>query len=118
MAVDLEVGSATERFEERLDAAILELDDRATTRADQMMVVPVGDAAQEIRVAAVRLVQPVKDSMPDEQIEGPKDRRPPDARQLDAQPLQEIVGRERAIGALDRAEDGAPWTSQTTAGIL
>ena len=41
------------------------------------MVVPVGDAAQEIGVASVRLMEPVEDAVLHQKIERPKDRRSP-----------------------------------------
>jgi hypothetical protein len=59
VTVDLEVGSTAEFVEQRLDTAILEFDDCATIRADEMVMMPVGCSAEEVRVATIWLMQSV-----------------------------------------------------------
>jgi hypothetical protein len=41
VSIDLEVGPAAELVEQRLDAAILELNDRATVGTDQVMMMRI-----------------------------------------------------------------------------
>jgi hypothetical protein len=118
VAVDLEVCPAAELIEQRLDAAILELDNRAAIGADQVVMVPVGRAAEEVRVAAVRLVQPVKDAVLDEKIEGAEDGRATNSGVTLCQTLQQLVCGKRPIVFLDRVNDGTAWPGESVAGIL
>jgi hypothetical protein len=116
--VDLEGGSAAKLFEQWLDAAFLELDNDAAVRADQVVVMPIDNATEQVRVAAVRLVQPIQNAVLNEQIERPEDSRATDARLGIRQLLEQLIRREGPFGHLNRIDDSATRTGHPVPGLL
>jgi len=118
VTIDLKVGSSSKFFEQRLNAAIFELDNSATVGTDQVMVVPVGNATQQIRVAPVRPVESIQNTVLDEQVERPEDRCPANTRIRLSQSLEQIVGGEGTFRLLNLMHDGTPRTCQAVSRVL
>jgi hypothetical protein len=70
----LEVGPAAEFLQQGSHGAVLELDDRATVGADQVVVMRLTRLAAHIRVAAIGAVQAVEHVLLDQDIERAKHR--------------------------------------------
>jgi hypothetical protein len=83
-----------------------------------MMMVPVVHSAEQVRMATVRLVKPVEDTVLDEQVERPKDSCAADAGLCVRQALQQIIGSERALSALNLINDSPAGTGESVACIL
>lgn len=91
---DLEVGARAERFKHRGDRAFVELDNRATVRADQVMSVRAVTFDAHVVVAAVGAVQPVEQTATHKNIQRAEDRRTSDGLTEPCKAAQQFVGSE------------------------
>jgi hypothetical protein len=82
------------------------------------MMVRVAGRGDHVTVAAVRAMESVQHVVLRQQIEGPEDRGPPDARQVILQLLYEFIGRKGAGLPLSCLNHPSARTRQSVATLL
>ena len=117
MALDPIARPLCDLLGDRSNAAIVDVDRATAVRTDHVVVVIIR-LARDVGVLAVRQIDALHDAEVHEQVQGPEDGRPADAR-LARPCVRQQGGRgEVALTAFQRRRDGPPWLGQTVTGSV